>query len=282
MGAGRDRRHNMLRSSLAALANNRHRYEIGVVTQDNSIHYTAVIGKNVNIGTDVVINAFVVIDDGARIGDGVEIGHHVSIGPHTRIGSGTVILPHVTIRERIRIGRNVTINSGAIIGSDGFGFANNSGINHKIPQVGTVEIEDNVWIGSNVTIDRATIGATRVRRGARIDNLVQIGHNVEVGEETVIRPQVGIAGSTVIGSESYVGDKAGIIGHIEIGNNVTIHPFSGITKGVNDGQSVMGTPARPFEMEKSIQVLVQDLPDMLRELQQLRRQLADKENADKQ
>ncbi len=267
----------MLRSMLATTPNDTLRLRRGVVAQDSFIHHTAVIGKNVTIGNDVVINAFVVIDDGAYIGDGVEIGHHVSVGSHTRVGSGTVIMPHVTIRERIRIGRGVTINSGSIIGSDGFGFANSSGVNYKIPQVGTVEIGDDVWIGSNVTIDRATIGATRICRGARIDNLVQIGHNVEVGEDTVIRPQAGIAGSTVIGSESYVGEKAGIIGHIEIGNNVTIHPFSGIIKGLDDGQTVMGAPARPLEAEKSLQSLLVDLPEVMKELQQLRRRLADKE-----
>jgi UDP-3-O-[3-hydroxymyristoyl] glucosamine N-acyltransferase len=133
-----------------------------------------------------------------------------------------------------------------------------------------VEIEDDVYIGANVTIDRATLGVTRIRRAARIENLVQIGHNVEIGEETVIRPRVGVAGSTTIGAETYVGEQAGIVNHIQIGSNVTIHPFSGITKRVGDGQTVMGVPARPLEMETSIQMLVQELPELVKGFQKLR------------
>ncbi len=262
-----------MRSPLVALADDEveHRAE----PADICIHHTATIGKGVRLGRGVRINPFVIIDDRAEIGDDVEIGAYAYLGALSRVGSGTVLHPHVTIRERVRVGRNVTINCGSVIGSDGFGFANNSGVNHKIPQVGTVEIEDDVWIGANVTIDRATIGTTRVRKGARIDNLVQIGHNVEVGTGTVIRPQVGIAGSTNIGAECYIGEKAGLTGHMEIGNNVTIHPFSGIAKGLSDRESVMGTPARPVETETSIQALVLQLPDIVREFQRLKRKLTD-------
>jgi UDP-3-O-[3-hydroxymyristoyl] glucosamine N-acyltransferase len=144
-----------------------------------------------------------------------------------------------------------------------------------VPQVGTVEIEKGAWIGSNVTIDRATIGVTRIRRGARVENLSQIGHNVEVGENTVIRPQVGVAGSTRIGAESYVGEKSGINGHIEIGNDVTIFPFSGIPKGLADGANVMGAPARPVEIEESLQQLVKDLPDIVKDIKRLRQKMVE-------
>ena len=160
------------------------------------IHHTAAIGNNVRLGRNVRVGAFAVIDEETSIGNDTVIGAYAYIGPMVTVGEGCMLHPHVTIRDQVRIGNNVTINCGSIIGSDGFGFANNSGVNFKIPQLGTVEIEDDAWIGSNATIDRATIGATRIRRGARIDNLAQIGHNVEIGEDTVLRPQVGVAGST--------------------------------------------------------------------------------------
>jgi UDP-3-O-[3-hydroxymyristoyl] glucosamine N-acyltransferase len=264
----------MLRSPVAVVNGLQH---VDILVRNAFVHHTAIIGKDVTIGDDVRINAFAVIDDGAQIEDGVEIGQHVSVGPLVQIGAGTIIHPHVAIRERVRIGRNVTINSGSVIGSDGFGFFNNSGLNYKIPQIGSVEIEDDVWIGSNVTIDRATIGVTRVRRGAQVHNLVQIGHNVEIGEETVVRPRVGIAGSTTIGSECYIGEQAGIINHIEIGNRVIIHPFSGITKALEDGENVMGAPARPVDVERSVQAFLRDLPDLVKDLQRLRRKFSSKE-----
>jgi UDP-3-O-[3-hydroxymyristoyl] glucosamine N-acyltransferase len=265
----------MLRAPVVTRADDvaHHEFETGI--RNGFVHHSAVIGKNVSIGHGVKIHAFVVIDEGTEIEDEVEIGPHVSIGPLARIGAGTLIHPHVAIRERIRIGRNVTINSGSVIGSDGFGFTNGSGVNHKIPQVGIVDIEDDVWIGSNVTIDRATVGATRIRCRARIENLVQIGHNVDVGEETVVRPQVGVAGSTTIGAESYIGEQAGIINHIEIGKHVTIHPSSAIVKKLSDGQHVMGAPAKPVELEESLQAILSELPDIMREFQRLRRKLAD-------
>lgn len=240
---------------------------------DGFVHPTATIGKKVTLGRNVRIGAFAVIDELTEIGHGVEIGAYVYVGPMVMIGAGTVLHPHVTIRDQVRIGRGVTINCGSVIGSDGFGFANNSGKNHKIPQVGTVEIEDAVWIGSNVTIDRATIGVTRIRHGARIDNLAQIGHNVEVGEHTVLRSQVGVAGSTVIGAGCEIGEKTGIKGHIEIGDNVNVSAFSGIHRGLNAGEKVMGVPARPVESEKSIQAILRELPNLLREFQRLKRKL---------
>lgn len=264
----------MLRSPVAILTEDGFRYGIGTPLHSVDIHNTVTVGENVSIGRNVRIGAFATIDDGAEIDDDVEIGVHVYVGPLARIGAGTVLHPHVAIRDRVHIGRNVKINCGSVIGADGFGFTNNSGMNHKIPQVGTVEIEDDVWIGSNVTIDRATIGVTRIRKGARIDNLVQVGHNVQIGEDSVVMPQVGIAGSTVIGTGCQIGEKVGITGHIEIGDYVTIHPFSGINKGLNHREHVMGAPAKPVETETSLQSLVAELPDIIKEVQQIRRQLS--------
>ncbi len=264
----------MLRIQWAPVNNNGSHSETDVLVRKGVIHPTAVLGKDVKVGKNVSVGAFSVIDEAAQIADGVEIGPHVAIGPEVKIGAGTRIHPHVSIRERVEIGRGVTINSGTVIGSDGFGFTNSCGVNYKIPQLGTVKIEDDVWIGSNVTIDRATVGATRIRRSAQIHNLVQIGHNVDIGEETVIRPRVGIAGSTTIGSESYVGEQVGIINHIEVGNNVTVHPFSGITKRISDGQNVMGAPAKPVDEEKSLQAVLHDLPELLKDIQQLKKKLS--------
>lgn len=263
----------MLKTQWAPVAGEISHQRPQLFLKEGLIHHTAVVGNEVKLGNNVLIGAFAVVDDGVEIGDNVEIGPHVAIGPLVKIGAGTIIHPHVSIRERVEIGHNVTINSGSVIGSDGFGFTNESGKNYKIPQLGTVKIEDDVWIGSNVTIDRATVGATKIRRSAQIHNLVQIGHNVEIGEETVVRPRVGIAGSTTIGAESYIGEQAGIINHIEIGKRVTVHPFSGITKKIGDGQHVMGAPARPVEVERSVQTFLLELPELVKDIQQLKKKL---------
>ncbi len=237
------------------------------------VHPTATIGKNVSLGRDIRIGAFAVIEDDTEIGAEADIKAYVYVGPMVKVGAGSVLHPHVTVRDQVVIGRNVSIGCGSVIGSDGFGFANNSGVNHKIPQVGTVEIEDDAWIGSNVTIDRATIGVTRIRRGARIDNLAQIGHNVEVGERSVLGPQVGVAGSSVIGSDCDIGEKTGINGHITIGNNVSVHPFSGLHRSLDNNEKVMGAPANPVEREKSLQAILRELPSLVREFKRLKRKL---------
>ena len=240
------------------------------------IHHTATIGNNVRLGRNVRVGAFAVIDEETSIGNDTVIGAYAYIGPMVTVGEGCTLHPHVTIRDQVRIGNNVTINCGSVIGSDGFGFANNSGVNFKIPQLGTVEIEDDAWIGSNATIDRATIGATRIRRGARIDNLAQIGHNVEIGEDTVLRPQVGVAGSTTIGSCCDIGEKTGIAGHIEIGDDVSVHAFSGIHRTISAGANVMGAPAQPVDNEKTLQGILRDLPNLIREFQSIKKKLNSK------
>jgi UDP-3-O-[3-hydroxymyristoyl] glucosamine N-acyltransferase len=267
----------MLRASSAPLAE----LEIPLPAQAEVcvgfVHPTATIGRNVSLGRDIRIGAFAVIDEDSEIHDGAEIGAYVYVGPMVRIGANSVLHPHVTVRDQIVIGRNVTIGCGSVVGSDGFGFANNSGVNHKIPQVGTVEIEDDAWIGSNVTIDRATIGVTRIRRGARIDNLAQIGHNVEVGEHSVLRSQVGVAGSAVIGANCEIGEKTGINGHIAIGDNVSVKPFSGLHRGINNGEEVMGMPANPVETEEAIQAIMRELPNLVREVKRLKGKITGKE-----
>jgi len=247
---------------------------ISMFTPDDAGHPsgidgTAVIGKNVSLGKNVTIGAYSVVGDNATIGDNVIIYAGCYIGHHTKIGSATLIYPHVSIRERISIGRNVIIHSGAVIGSDGFGFATIKGAHHKIPQVGTVEINDDVEIGANVTIDRARFNKTVIGRGTKIDNLVQIAHNVIIGENSLIVAQVGIAGSAVVGNNVTLGGQAGLVGHITIGDNAIVTGQSGVAKSVPADTMVSGYPARPFMTTQRVNASLQNLPklfDLVKEL----------------
>ncbi|HGE71149.1 TPA: UDP-3-O-(3-hydroxymyristoyl)glucosamine N-acyltransferase, partial [Candidatus Poribacteria bacterium] len=196
------------------------------------IHPTAIIGENVKLGKDVSIQAYAVIEDGAEIGDEAIISSFVYIGRNSKIGAKTLIYPQVTIRENITIGERVIIHSGTVVGSDGFGFVPDNGKLHKIPQIGTVVIEDDVEIGAGVTIDRANTGKTVIGRGTKIDNLVQIAHNVVIGEDCLIVAQVGIAGSAVIGDRVKLAGQVGVVGHITIGNDAEITAKSGVSKNI--------------------------------------------------
>ncbi|RQW03466.1 MAG: UDP-3-O-(3-hydroxymyristoyl)glucosamine N-acyltransferase, partial [Calditrichaeota bacterium] len=233
------------------------------------------------------------IDSSARLGEGVAVGANVYVGPECRVGSktrlfpGCVLLdgveigsnctlyPLVSVREDCRIGNNVIIHNGAVIGSDGFGFAPFEGVYHKIPQVGRVVIEDDVEIGANCTIDRATMGETVIRKGAKLDNLIQIAHNVEIGESTVMAAQTGISGSTRIGHHVMVGGQVGTVGHISIGNYAQIGAQSGVSKSVEDREIVFGTPARPIMRTKRIKAVVNQLPELLKRVIQLEKELKD-------
>ncbi len=233
------------------------------------IDYTVVMGKNVTLGKDVAIGAYVVIGDNVVIGDKTIIYAGCFIGHHSKIGNQTLIYPHVSIRERISIGNRVIIHSGTVIGSDGFGFATIKGSHHKIPQVGTVEIADDVEIGANVTIDRARFDKTVIGRGTKIDNLVQIAHNVVIGENSLIVAQVGISGSTIIGNSVTLAGQAGLVGHITIGDNAIVTAQSGVAKSVPPDTMVSGYPARPFMTTQRVNASLQNLPklfDLVREL----------------
>jgi len=233
------------------------------------IDYTVVMGKNVTLGKDVAIGAYVVIGDNVSIGDKSIIYAGCFIGHHTKIGSQTLIYPHVSIRERISIGNRVIIHSGTVIGSDGFGFATIKGSHHKIPQVGTVEIADDVEIGANVTIDRARFDKTMIGRGTKIDNLVQIAHNVVIGENSLIVAQVGISGSTILGNNVTLAGQAGLVGHITIGDNAIVTAQSGVAKSVPADTMVSGYPARPFMTTQRVNASLQNLPklfDLVKEL----------------
>ncbi len=213
------------------------------------IHSTAVVDPTARLEERVSIQPHAVIEAGVRIGDDTIIGAGSYIGHETTIGSACLIYPLVTIRERSRIGSRVIIHSGAVIGADGFGFEMVDGRQQKIQQLGIVQIDDDVEIGANTTIDRARFGRTWIQEGAKIDNLVQVAHNVVIGKNTVIAAQTGIAGSVQIGQRVLIGGQAGIIGHIEIGDNTAIGAQSGISKNISGG-AWWASPAVPLAQAK--------------------------------
>ena len=183
------------------------------------------------------------IDPSAQVAQGVTVHAAAYVGPNTRIGKGSVIHPGARVLHGCVLGENCTLHAGVIIGSDGFGFAPQNAQNYKkIPQIGNVILEDNVEIGANTTIDRATVGSTIIRKGVKLDNLIQIAHNVDIGENTVIAAQTGIAGSTSVGANCMIGGQVGIIGHLKIGNGVMIAAQSGIGQNLEDGAIVQGSP----------------------------------------
>lgn len=241
------------------------------------IHPTAIIGKNVMIGKDVSVQPYTVIEDNVVIGDRTVIGACGYIGHYTKIGSDCFIYPHVIIRERITIGNRVNIHSGTVIGGDGFGFATVKGVHHKIPQIGTVEIGDDVEIGSNVTIDRARFEKTYIGNGVKIDNLVQIAHNVVIGDNTIIVAQVGISGSTRIGKNVIIAGQAGLIGHIEVGDNAIIGGKAGVTKNVPPGANVSGFPAREKWEDMKCAAYLRRSPEVFEKLREFEKRIAELE-----
>ena len=195
------------------------------------------------------------------------------MGQHTKVGKDCIIYPHVSIRERITVGNRVIIHNGTVIGSDGFGFAKLRGIHHKIPQIGTVVIEDDVEIGANVTIDRARFDKTVIGRGTKIDNLVQIAHNVVIGENSIVVAQTGISGSTVVGKNVTLAGQAGLVGHIRIGDNAIVGAQAGVTKSVPPNSFVSGYPARPHQLAKRINAYIQKLPELFKKMSQLEKKV---------
>lgn len=237
------------------------------------IHPTAVISESASLGHDVGIGPGVVIGEKTVIGDRVSISANSVIEADCAIGDDTFIHSKVTVRHDVKIGKRVIIHPGAVIGSEGFGFAPVEDRFEKIPQVGTVIIEDDVDIGSNTCIDRAFLGFTRICRGAKLDNLIQIGHNVEVGPHTVIAAQTGISGSTHIGQGVMMGGQVGTVGHIIIGDGARVGAQSGVSKDVPPGVTVFGYPARPIMETKRIEASLRKLPDMVKRMTQIEKAL---------
>ncbi len=242
------------------------------------IHKTAIVGENVLLGKDVAIGPYVIIEDGVKIGDRTIIYAGCYIGHNTKIGGDCLIYPNISIREKIAIGNRVIIHSGSVIGSDGFGFATVKGLHHKIPQIGTVVIEDDVEIGANVTIDRARFDKTVIGKGTKIDNLVQIAHNVIVGENSIIVAQAGISGSTVIGNNVILAGQAGLVGHITIGDGAVVAAQAGVTKSVPPNIKVSGYPAKPHETAKKVNACVQRLPELVETIRDLKKKVEELEN----
>lgn len=233
------------------------------------VHPTAIIGENVKIGKDAWIQAYAFIGDNVKIGDEAVISPFVYVGDNAQIGAHTFIYPTVTIREEVKIGERVIIHSGAIIGSDGFGFAQVSDRQHKVPQIGTVIIEDDVEIGANVTIDRG-LRETIIGRGTKIDNLVQIAHNVVIGEDCVIVAQVGIAGSTEIKDRVVMGGQSGAVGHVTIGADVRLAARAVACKDIPSGPCVWsGFPAIPHRKELRMQASAHKLPELIGQVREM-------------
>ncbi len=247
------------------------RQNLSGIQQPVFIHATAKIGNNVFIG------AFSYIGENVVLGDNVKIYPQVYIGENVVIDKNTVIWPGVKIHHNCVIGQNVSIHAGTIIGGDGFGFAPQSdGSYKKIPQIGNVVIEDFVEIGGNVTIDRSTVGSTIIRRGAKLDNLIQIAHNVEIGNNTVIAAQSGISGSTKIGKNVMIGGQAGIVGHLHIVDGVKINAQSGVTKSIKtENLKVTGTPAFDYTQSLRSQILNRNLPALEKRIQELEEKISE-------
>jgi UDP-3-O-[3-hydroxymyristoyl] glucosamine N-acyltransferase len=226
------------------------------------------IGNSI-IGKDVSIGDFAYISDNVVIGDGTIIYPNVYIGYDVKIGSNCIIYPNVSIYDRTEIGNNVIIHSGAVIGSDGFGYIEKEKKRVKIPQIGKVVIKDNVEIGANTTIDRGTIGETFIDEGTKIDNLVQIAHNVRIGKDCVIVAQVGIAGSTKIGDRVIIAGQVGIVDHINIGNDCIILAQSGVTKDIKNGSIVCGSPAIERNKFMKERVLISRLEEIYERIKKI-------------
>ncbi len=240
----------------------------------------AVIGKDVVLGSEPTIHPYAVVADGAKIGSRVTLYPGVYIGVGSIIGDDAVLYPNVSIREGVSLGCRVIIHAGTVIGSDGFGFVTDGGRHHKIPQVGGVIIEDDVEIGANCTIDRATLGSTVIKKGAKLDNLVHIAHNVTIGENCLLAGQVGIAGSSTLGNYVVMGGQSAISDHLTIGDRVMIAGGSGVTRDIPSGQVVAGYPAIPLREWLKAQAVFPKLPELKKLVTQLQRRIEELKKID--
>jgi len=255
-------------------------YEQGKQQRFVGVSDMSSIQKNVKLGENIYIGEFAVISNNSKIADNVKIHPQVFIGENVEIGENTIIFPGVRIYDECKIGSDCIIHSGVVIGSDGFGFAPQAdGEHQKIPQIGNVIIEDLVEIGANTTIDCATLGSTIIKRGAKIDNLVQIAHNVEVGERSFIAAQTGVSGSTKIGKQCWVGGQVGFAGHLNIADDVKIGAQAGIANNIKTkGAVLQGTPAIGLMDFQKSSIVFKTLPDLRREVYNLKRELSELKN----
>jgi UDP-3-O-[3-hydroxymyristoyl] glucosamine N-acyltransferase len=234
---------------------------------------SAVIAADASVDPTAAVGPLTVVESRAVIGPGARLHALVHVGPGVEVGEGSVVYPHVSLREGVRLGRRVVIHAGAVLGADGFGFAFDGRAHRKIPQVGGVLVEDDVEIGANTTIDRATFGDTIVRRGTKIDNLVQIGHNVEIGEHSLLIAQVGVSGSSRLGRGVILAGQVGVADHVTLGDGVMAAAQTGIPSDVEAGVKVLGTPARPVGLARRIMVAEARLPELLQRVRALEQRL---------
>lgn len=248
----------------------------------SGIHPTVQIGKGVRLSAEAAIGPWTVISDDCEIGPGVQIGPHCYLGPRSRIGANTILFQGVHVAHEVQIGNNVIVQYGAVIGSDGFGYVPHEGKYHKIPHLGTVVIEDEVEIGANCCIDRGTFGETRIQRGAKLDNLVHVAHNVVIGENTVIAAQTGISGSTTIGRNVVIAGQVGFVGHINIGDRTVFGAQAGVTKSIKAGVTVSGYPAREHNKAKREEAALRYLPDLLKRVRRLEKKFGGSDDAQRE
>ena len=253
------------------------KYQEMMTQQLSGIQQPSYIATSASYGQNVFVGAFAYLGENVKVGNNTKIFPQAFLGDNVRIGDNTIVHPGVRIYKECVVGNNVTIHAGTVIGSDGFGFAPQpDGSFKKVPQIGNVVIEDHVEIGANTTIDRATIGSTVIKAGAKLDNLIQVAHNVEVGNSTVIAAQAGVSGSTKIGKGVMIGGQAGIVGHIEIGDLAKVNAQSGVSKSIEKGKAVTGSPAYDYTASLRSQALSRNLPELekrIKELEALVKQL---------
>lgn len=243
------------------------------VEKKTGIEQPSHISEDAEIGENVYIGAFAYIGKGAKIGNGSQIFPQAYIGDGVTVGKDCIIRPHVTVYEDCEIGDRCILHSGCVIGADGFGFAPDGDEYKKIPQIGRVVLEEDVEIGANTTVDRATMGETRIGKGTKLDNLIQIAHNVTLGKNNVIAAQAGIAGSTHIGDSNRIGGQVGMAGHIKFGSRCEVGAQSGINKGYGDGKRIIGYPATDIETFAKSAVLIRRLPELFRQLSELQNEI---------
>jgi len=240
------------------------------------IHSTAVVAKSAAVDPTAHIGPHCIVGERVRVGAHSVLQGGNFIGDDSKLGEEVNLFPNVTIYARTEIGHRVRVHAGTVIGSDGFGYVPDGGIHRKVPQIGNVIIGDDVEIGANVTIDRGALGSTVIGRGTKIDNLVQIAHNVEIGEHSIIIAQVGISGSTKLGKYVLLAGQVGLAGHLKIGNQVTVGARAGVMHDIPDGGKWLGTPAQPDKQAKRQMIAIQHLPDLLKRVAALERKLGGK------
>ncbi|MCC7141250.1 MAG: UDP-3-O-(3-hydroxymyristoyl)glucosamine N-acyltransferase [Candidatus Eisenbacteria bacterium] len=238
------------------------------------VHPSAVIAADARIGESASIGPHVVVESGATIGPAAVLLAGAYVGRNASVGAEAVLHPGAVLRHHCEIGARVIVHAGAVIGADGFGYVFQQGSHRKVPQVGKVVVEDDVEIGANTTIDRATFGVTRIGRGSKLDNLVHVGHNVEIGEHSILCAQVGISGSARLGRFVVLGGQAGLVGHIEVGDGSRVGAQSGVTKSLPPGETVSGYPAQNHTRASRVYAALRQLPEALRALRGLERRVA--------